>query len=206
MGDRQPAGLEPEHSRLGELDPLAKTLVEQLTASVRKLVDPAPEHRSEATIRAEDVLLIDFEDDERGRQLSPSVFLAQRDRFCLANERFDFALVAADRAPGHADRRGTIPLRHPPDLAFHDLTDRGGGSSGSPCTTLVARATTLGVGIEQHRVRRRTRRARDRRGHVQQPAGPFGELERPAEVDARGDRPGRRIPIEGHVKSIVIID
>lgn len=59
-------------------------------------------------------VVFDFEDDERGRQLSPSVFLAQPDRFYLANERLDFALVAVDRAPGHAERWGTIPLRHSP--------------------------------------------------------------------------------------------
>jgi len=162
MGDRQQSGLAPEHSRLGELDPLAQLLVDQLTA-------PEPDYRPQATIREPDFLpvwflrvgferaravaqlefgangqtgigtgfmvspsllltnhhvfprlerardarvVFDYEDDEHGRRLSPSVFLAQPDRFYLANERLDFALVAVDQAPG--SRWGTIPLRHSP--------------------------------------------------------------------------------------------
>lgn len=157
-------GLQPQESRLGELDPLARALIEQLVGALAE-----PDHRPEAAIREQDFLpvwflrvgferaravahlefgsheqtmigtgfmvspdllltnhhvfprlelarnarvVFDFEDDEQGRQRSPSVFLAQPDRFYLANERLDFALVAVDQAPGH--RFGVIPLRHAP--------------------------------------------------------------------------------------------
>ena len=167
MRVRQQAGLPLHHSRLGELDPLARTLVDQLAATTRGVIEP--EHQLEAAIREHDFLpvwflragferaravahlefgdreqsligtgfmvspsllltnhhvfprlelarnarvVFDYEDDEHGRQLSPSVFLAQPDRFYLANERLDFALVAVDQAPGH--RWGIIPLRHSP--------------------------------------------------------------------------------------------
>jgi V8-like Glu-specific endopeptidase len=57
-------------------------------------------------------VIFDYEDDEQGRRLRPSVFLAQPDRFYLANERLDFALIAVDHSPGA--RWGTIQLRHSP--------------------------------------------------------------------------------------------
>lgn len=57
-------------------------------------------------------VFFDFEDDEQGRQLSPQLFLAQPDRFFLANELLDVALVAVADDPGR--RWGTIPLRHAP--------------------------------------------------------------------------------------------
>jgi V8-like Glu-specific endopeptidase len=57
-------------------------------------------------------VFFDYEDDERGRQLSPQVFLTQPDRYFLANEILDFALVAVDGQPGR--RWGTIPLCHAP--------------------------------------------------------------------------------------------
>jgi hypothetical protein len=170
MGIRQETGLPPERSRLGEIDPLARSLVEQLLSTARRaIVGPAGEYRPEATIREQDFLpvwflragferaravahlefgtreqtmvgtgfmvspnllltnhhvfprlelarnarvIFDYEDDEQGRQLSPSVFLAQPDRFYLANERLDFALVAVDQSPGF--RWGMIPMRHAP--------------------------------------------------------------------------------------------
>jgi hypothetical protein len=166
---RKQTGMSPEQSRLGELDPLARTLVELVAKARRAIVEPAAEHHPEATIREQDFLpvwflragferaravahlefgsrdqmlvgtgfmvspnllltnhhvfprldlarnarvIFDYEDDEQGRQLSPSVFLAQPDRFYLANERLDFALVAVDQSPGL--RWGMIPLRHAP--------------------------------------------------------------------------------------------
>ncbi len=171
MGVVQQTGLGPEHSRLGELDPLAQALVDRLAAPGPSII-AGPDYRPEATIEERDFLpvwflrvgferaravaqlefgprertmigtgfmvsaellltnhhvfptlelardarvLFDFEDDERGRQRSPSVFLARPDRFYLANERLDFALVAVDQAPGHPRRWGSIPLRHAPD-------------------------------------------------------------------------------------------
>lgn len=54
----------------------------------------------------------DYEADERGRQLSPSVFLAQPERCFLTNARLDFSLVAVDQRPGA--RWGVVPLRYSP--------------------------------------------------------------------------------------------
>lgn len=169
MGVLRQTGLALERSRLGELDPIARTLVQQLSTSLRTPADRAAEYRSEATIREQDFLpvwflragferaravahlefgtrdqtlvgtgfmvspnllltnhhvfprlelarnarvMFDYEDDEHGRQLSPSVCLAQPDRFFLANERLDFALVAVDQAPGLS--WGMIPMRFSP--------------------------------------------------------------------------------------------
>ena len=57
-------------------------------------------------------VFFDYEDDEAGRQLNPTVFLAQPDTFYVANKRLDFALVAVDQTPGA--RWGTIPLLNCP--------------------------------------------------------------------------------------------
>src|SRR5690554_5012211 len=62
MSDRPSRGLAPEQSRLGELDPLARTLVEQLTSAVRRLAGPpsAPDYRKQATLREQDFLPVWF--------------------------------------------------------------------------------------------------------------------------------------------------
>lgn len=169
MGVIRQTALAPERSRLGELDPLARKLLEQFLGTARTSAERAADHRDEAAIREQDFLpvwflragydraravahlefgtreqtmvgtgfmvspnllltnhhvfprlelarnarvVFDYEDDEQGRQLSPTVFLAQPDRFYLANERLDFALVAVDQSPGL--RWGVIPMRFAP--------------------------------------------------------------------------------------------
>lgn len=169
MGVLRQTGLAPESSRLGELDPQTRTLVQQLNLTAHTPAERAAAYRLEATIREQDFLpvwflragferaravahlefgtreqtmvgtgfmvspnllltnhhvfprlelarnarvVFDYEDDEQGRQLSPSVVLAQPDRFYLSNERLDFALVAVDQSPGL--RWGMIPMRFSP--------------------------------------------------------------------------------------------